>query len=118
MGLIKSAHDISEGGIAVALSECCLAGKTGAMISLVDDIPNVPLLFSETQSRVILSTSPENLFLLERMTGKHRTSIEVIGKVGGDSLLIKKGSKTIVDIPVSKLSGAYYDSIEKAVEVR
>jgi phosphoribosylformylglycinamidine synthase len=118
LGLVKSSHDISEGGLAVALSECCVAGKTGAMLSMMNELPPVPLLFSETQSRIIITIAPESLFLFEKLTTKHRASMEVIGKVGGSSLMIRKGNKTLIDLPVQKLSEMYYNSIQNAMEVR
>ncbi len=118
MGLVKSAHDTSEGGLAVALAESCVTGKVGAMISLMDEMDPAPLIFSETQSRILVTIAPESLFLIESLSSKYRTPIEVIGKVGGSGLIIKKGKRTFIDLPVSSMSGAYYDSIEKAVEVR
>lgn len=118
LGLVKSAHDISEGGLAVTASECCITGGIGAMLSLMDDLDPVSLLFSETQSRIILSISPENLFLLEKIAVKHRTSIDVIGKVGGKNLVIKKGSKDLIDQPVKNMSDTYYGSIENIMEMR
>jgi len=118
LGLVKSAHDISEGGLSVAISECCITGNIGAMLSLIDDLSPASILFSETQSRIIISIPPENLFLLEKIAQKHRTSIDVIGKVGGKELIIKKGNKLLIDVPVQKLSETYYMSIENIMEVR
>ncbi|MFH1710468.1 MAG: AIR synthase related protein, partial [bacterium] len=117
-GLVRSAHDTSEGGLAAAVSECCITGNIGAMLSLMDDLSPVALLFSETQSRIILSISPENLFLLEKIAVRYRARIDVIGKVGGNNLTLKKGSRTLIDIPVQDLSGAYYGSIENTMEVK
>ena len=117
-GLVRSAHDTSEGGLAVTVSECCMAGNVGAMLSIMDPLDPVPLLFSETQSRIILSIPPENLFILEKIAIKHRVPIEVIGKVGGKDLIIKKGNKTVIDLPIKDLSETYYNSIENIMETR
>jgi phosphoribosylformylglycinamidine synthase len=87
------------------------------MVSLLDDLDEVPLLFSETQSRIIISIPPEDLFLLEKIAVKHRVSMEVIGKVGGKSLIIKKGSKTLIDLPVEELGDPYYGAIDEIMEV-
>src|SRR5205814_8398259 len=54
-GLIRSAHDCAEGGLAVALAECCIAGGLGAEVRLPE--PNAETLFGEAPSRVILSTT-------------------------------------------------------------
>ncbi len=118
LGLVKSAHDISEGGLAVSISESCITGGIGAMLYLTDDLDPVPLLFSETQSRIIVSISPGDLFLFEKIADKHRVNFEVIGKVGGKNLIIKKGKKSFIDIPAQELIGAYYGAIEKSMETR
>jgi hypothetical protein len=49
---------------------------------------------------------------------KHRASFDVIGKVGGPDLMVIKGNKQLVDIPVNKLNGTYYGAIENIMEVR
>jgi phosphoribosylformylglycinamidine synthase len=118
LGLARSAHDISEGGLAVSVSECCITGDTGAMLYLMDDIDKVPLLFSEGQSRIILSISPKDLFLFEKVADKHRVDFEVIGKVGGKDLVIKKGKKSLINLPVNELRGAYYGAIEKSMGMK
>ncbi|MGC4378554.1 phosphoribosylformylglycinamidine synthase subunit PurL [Fictibacillus sp. Mic-4] len=57
-GLVASAHDVAEGGIAVALAECIMDGNVGASVRLSGDI--VSALFSESQSRFIVTVKPEN----------------------------------------------------------
>jgi len=117
-GIVRSAHDTSEGGLAIALAECCITGNIGVMFSFTDDLRNEALLFSETQSRIILTISPENLFKLEEISVKHRVPMEVVGKVGGKDLIINKGKKELISLPVSKLNDVYYNSIRNSVEVR
>jgi phosphoribosylformylglycinamidine synthase subunit PurL len=116
-GLVNSAHDTAEGGLAVALAESCMTGKVGAMIALTDEIKLHSLLFSETQSRIIISLSPDKLFLFESLAKKHGTSIEVIGKVGGNALVINKGVKKLINMPITKLSDTYYNSIKRSMDV-
>src|SRR5438445_13130024 len=63
-GLVKSAHDCSEGGLAVALAECCFNPEKlfGAEINLkAGDPPAATVLFSESQSRIVISVAPINL---------------------------------------------------------
>ena len=57
-GLIRSAHDCSEGGLAVALAESCLSGGLGADVAFEDELSAAASLFSETQSRVLISAAP------------------------------------------------------------
>ena len=59
-GLIKSAHDCSEGGLAVTLAESCIAGDLGADVHLHDDLHPVASLFGETQSRIVVTVADDD----------------------------------------------------------
>ena len=59
-GIIKSAHDCSEGGIAVTLAECCISGRIGADIHLHDGLQPTASLFGETQSRIVATVADTN----------------------------------------------------------
>jgi phosphoribosylformylglycinamidine synthase len=120
-GIIKSAHDTSEGGLAVALSECCIEGSIGAVVTLDDtphlnvgcNINNLSLLFDETQSRIIVTISPENIFSLSDIASLNKTPISIIGKISGKKLVISKGSLKLINLPVLKLQDAYKNAIPK-----
>ena len=83
-GLVRSAHDVSDGGLAVALAECCIGNRAtilGASIDLSswDGLPLRALLFGEAQGRVIISTDRPND--VERVAQSHRVPARVIGRV-------------------------------------
>jgi phosphoribosylformylglycinamidine synthase subunit PurL len=82
-GRLSSAHDIAEGGVAVALAECCLAGGMGASVSLPGEQASLAL-FGEGPGGFIVSGSAEEL---ERLA--ERVSATLIGTAGGPSLRIK-----------------------------
>ena len=88
-GWVKSAHDCSEGGLAVALAECCVSNgdaMVGANVDLgVFDSRLDAILFGETQSRIIVSCAPE---YLERILNA-AVPITVLGTTGGGALKIK-----------------------------
>ncbi|MDI6735763.1 MAG: phosphoribosylformylglycinamidine synthase subunit PurL [bacterium] len=88
-GIIKSAHDCSEGGLAVALAECCIVGEMGAEITF-DSIFIEPhyLLFSESQSRIILTLEKKDLEKLEEIASFHKVTFSIIGRVKEGSLQI------------------------------
>jgi len=115
-GIVRSAHDVSEGGLATCLAECCITGPKGAMVSFVDELEPASLLFSETQSRIIISIAPESLFSLEQIAVKHSAFMEVIGKVGGSRLIINQGRKNLIDEKVQNLSEKYYNSLSDIME--
>ena len=79
----KSAQDISEGGLSVALAECCIKGNIGVDINLEDKIRPSALLFGEGQSRIIISATKENLDRIKELAFEYHVPFSLIGKVGG-----------------------------------
>ena len=79
-GLVKSAHDCSEGGLAIALAECCISGDNivGAFINLDSDIRKDSLLFGESQSRVIISSDEISAKKIEALAQKHNVEFSII----------------------------------------
>ncbi len=110
-GLIDSAHDVSEGGIAVALAECCIAGNEtpiGARIKIKSELRSDTLLFGEDQSRVIISIGSNNMARLKNLAGKHSNIIyEDIGEIGGDRLTING----IIDLRLEQIMDVYHNSL-------
>jgi len=115
-GLLQSAHDCSDGGLAVALAECCISNpvkKLGATVNLGSkQMRKDALLFGETQSRIIVSAKPKNVVKLIQIAKKHKTPISIIGKVGAGRLIINK----LINIPVSELYKAWHSSIENYIK--
>jgi phosphoribosylformylglycinamidine synthase len=114
-GVVSSAHDCSDGGLAVALAECCIAnveGQSGAEIDLSSwaDSTNREILFGETQGRVVLSSlAPEQVIAIATRAG---VPCVEIGRVRRDanSLDIKlpRGS---MRSPLARMRRAYHDTI-------
>jgi phosphoribosylformylglycinamidine synthase II len=114
-GVVNSAHDCSDGGIAVALAECCISNlesQTGAEIDLsrYSGMENRALLFGETQGRILVSTSaPEQIIAIART---HDVPCERIGTVRRASdmleIVLPKGS---LRASLSRLSDAYHATI-------
>jgi phosphoribosylformylglycinamidine synthase len=113
IGIVKSAHDLSEGGLAVALAECAITAGRGAAIALGDTLPDAHLLFGESQSRIILTIAPEHVFSLSDVAMLYQVPCAIIGKVGGQSLTIMKGRKKLISLPVSQLKDRYYNAIPR-----
>lgn len=109
-GLIKSAHDCSEGGLAVALAECCLAGKVGAEVTLTDGIRASSLLFGESQSRIVISTPKEGFEGVLQYLKESEIPFKVLGNVGGDTLgMVGNGWK--VRLPLQAMEEKYRGAI-------
>jgi len=111
-GIAKSAKGCSEGGLAVALAESCIAGQKGASVNLDDKIRKDALLFGETQSRIIFSASSDNKDKIMEIAKKFNVNCKKIGEVKGDCLKIND----IINISVSDLENTYKQAIPKIVE--
>jgi phosphoribosylformylglycinamidine synthase subunit PurL len=130
-GLLQSAHDCSEGGLAVAIAECCIAGDMGFRgdaaawgdLSIDATFAFQPpqtgaLLFGEGQSRFVISYRPEDAReLLEVFraatgssngSGSRRVPLTRIGVVGGDALAWSDPSAgPLISVPVKELARAW-----------
>jgi phosphoribosylformylglycinamidine synthase subunit PurL len=112
-GLIRSAHDLSEGGLAVGLAECCITGKLGGNITCTSNLRPDLFLFSETQSRILLSSSTEQAQLLQKMAEEQRISIREIGKVGGEHLVIQVNGSEQIKQPIAALKHAWKQALPR-----
>jgi len=119
MGLVRSAHDCSEGGLAVALAECCIGGEEllGAEIDLtglgsgrVDE-----LLFNESQSRIVISVRRENATAALSLAEWQGIPARRLGFIGGDQLHIKAASGQW-SWAVKELRDVWWGSIQRAME--
>src|SRR4051812_6384038 len=99
-GALRSAHDVAEGGLAVALAECCLAGGLGAVVEL--DVADEALLFGEGPGAFVVSGPAEAL----RAFGAHA---RVLGEVGGDALVLGAG----VSIALAALGAVHADGLAR-----
>jgi len=101
-GLLTSAHDCSEGGIAVALAECAIAGNTGATVSIPNGCATPGALFGEDPTRVIVSFLPQQEELVKRAATEAGVSLVSLGKTGGDSLIFDGGPRwTVYELAVA-----------------
>ena len=110
-GIIKSAHDCSDGGLAVALAECCLAGDVGfrgvwGIQGRID-----AALFGELQSRIIVSVAPTRAIELEGRAAQERIGLRKLGVVGGKRLIIEG----LVDVPLEQMAMMWHNGLDWAL---
>ena len=117
-GLVKSAHDCSEGGLAVAIAESCISGTNpiGAKVYIDTDIREDALLFGESQSRIILTCKKENTERIESLAKKNKIDCTVIGAVGGDILEIVVNSNKLIDKNIKELESSWRNALKKELE--
>lgn len=118
-GLVNSAHDCSEGGLAVALAECCVSNKDkmiGANINNLNyDIRADALLFGESQSRVILSCPGKSAEGIEKISRKNKTPFRIIGITGGERLMILHNKREIINLRLEDLSREWSGALKRRV---
>jgi phosphoribosylformylglycinamidine synthase len=115
-GLLLSAHDPSDGGVAVALAECCFRGEEpglGGRFDLPDHLRPDVLLFAESPSRMIVTTREEAR--LRAAAHRHGVPCARLGEAGGDRLTLLSGRRVLVDLPVAALHRAWM-SLERLLE--
>ena len=113
-GLAASAHDCSDGGLAVALAECCIWGKLGAKVTLPGEEDGLRLearLFGESASRIVLSARPEEAEHIRDLASQEGVPAFVLGKVGGDGLTIAAAGEEALSLPVSEMEGIWRGAI-------
>jgi len=115
---VVSSHDVSDGGLAIALSECCILSAKGATIELQkDDNRDDNLLFAEGGSRIIFSIDKmkekEWLNYLKKIQKDFNSSVYVkkIGYVSSETLKIKIQDKKICNVRVEELTEKFNNSI-------
>ena len=118
--LINSAHDISDGGIAAALAECCIMNREnviGCEISLDNDLRKERRkdfeLFAETQSCIIVSADQGKIKRIKELADELKIDILEIGETGGNRLKINFD----IDMPLREAEEAYYNSISVIMEL-
>ncbi|WP_342438277.1 phosphoribosylformylglycinamidine synthase subunit PurL [Paenibacillus sp. FSL L8-0436] len=111
-GLVRSAHDLSEGGLAAALAESCISGGIGANVELSANglRPDVAL-FSESQSRIVLTAAPDRAEELKAAVAAYGVPVEIIGTVGGDRLRLALDGTAALDEAVTELKTIWEDAI-------
>jgi len=121
-GLVQSAHDCSDGGLAVALAECCVSGPRaaqGAVVKLgLGSLRRDALLFGESQSRIILSTRPTAVESILSRAAEAGVPAAQIGTVGGGRLVIevepgKVSDGCRIDLPIRQVSDCWVHAIEE-----
>lgn len=119
--LLNSAHDCSDGGLAIAVSECCFSSLNNAPDGAVLDLTSNGLgpetvLFSESPSRIVISFDPEHLERVRGIAREFDAPFEVIGKVEGSDLKISIDGRKAVSTPVAELESLWKDALGELLE--
>jgi len=119
-GLLRSAHDCSDGGLAVALSECCFSSLNreafGADIDITGEDDAVTRLFSETPSRIIISFDQSALGDIEEIVAAASCPMTLLGNVGSDRLRIESDGEEVIQLDVAEMESAWRSSLKEKLK--
>jgi len=119
--LVKSVHDCSKGGAAIAISELSIFGNIGCDINIEEllyknDISIEKLLFSESHSRYLLVIDKKNIAQVKQFLLKKKTSFAILGKFSGDQIQFKHKSKYLVKFTVDIAQKKYFNTLEELLK--
>jgi phosphoribosylformylglycinamidine (FGAM) synthase-like enzyme len=116
-GLVASAHDCSEGGIAVTLAESGFAKAIGCSVDLVShDLPAECALFGEDASRIVICCDQSHLAAIQQIAVKYSLSAETIGNTVPEKVEIKLDGKVVVSARVSDLREGFENALQNALQ--
>ena len=114
--LLGSAHDVSDGGLAVALAESAMTGGLGAAVTLVAGVRPSALLFGETTGRVVVTFPAEHEHRISGAAAELGVPSARIGSVGGARLTISLDGRAVVDEDVAALRDLWRSAFARALE--
>jgi len=119
-GLLRSAHDCSDGGLAVALAECCFSSLNreafGADIDITGDHDVATRLFSETPSRIIISFDESALGDIEVIVAEASCPMTLLGNVGSDRLRIETDGEEVIQLDSAEMENAWRSSLKEKLQ--
>jgi phosphoribosylformylglycinamidine (FGAM) synthase-like enzyme len=115
-GLVDSAHDCSEGGIAVTLVECAVGKGIGFRVNLASlGLPPEFVLFGEDASRIVLSCDRGNLPGIQEVAAKYGLSAEEIGETFSEQVEFRLDDRVVASATASELRDSYEGALEAAL---
>ena len=113
-GKLQSAHDVSDGGLAVTLAESCFASDgLSARISLASKEPDEAALFGERGARAIVSVTPENVAAVRRIAAQYEVAVVEVGRVTRGEFRIELNGREAVSAEVPSLADAWSGALER-----
>ncbi|OGD19841.1 MAG: phosphoribosylformylglycinamidine synthase II [Candidatus Aminicenantes bacterium RBG_16_63_16] len=119
-GLVRSAHDVSDGGLAVCVAESSILSPAGlgCTLDLDESVRVDALLFGESQSRIVVSLGRSRLSELRKLAARKKVGLSVIGRVGGHDVVARRAGRQFLRDPVARLRKAWEETLPRAFSVR
>jgi phosphoribosylformylglycinamidine synthase len=113
-GALQSAHDVSDGGLAVTLAESCFASDGfSSRVSLTSKEPDEVALFGERGARAVVSVTPENLAAVRRVAAQYEVAVLEVGRVTRGEFRIQLNGQAVVSADVPPLADAWAGALER-----
>jgi phosphoribosylformylglycinamidine synthase len=120
-GLVESAHDCSDGGLAVAVAESCFSSyrrdAIGCEVNLEGELSGAALLFAETPSRIVLSAPDSNVVQILAIAHELQVAAAVIGRTKGARLVLSVNGEQVIDRPVAEVESVWRDVLPTTLEI-
>jgi phosphoribosylformylglycinamidine synthase II len=114
--ILNSAHDCSDGGIAVALAESGFAKGIGMSVDLTSQgLPPEFVLFGEDASRVVISCDRDKLSTIQQVAVKYGIAAELIGETAAERMEVRLDGRVVVSAAISELREAYEGALERSL---
>jgi phosphoribosylformylglycinamidine synthase len=121
-GLVESAHDVSDGGLAVAIAESCFSSyrrqAVGCEVDLRGELSQAALLFAETPSRILLSADDSKVDQVLKAATEANVRAAVIGRTGGDRLRLSVNGEPVIDRTVMEVEYQWRNALPANLELR
>ncbi len=118
-GTLQSAHDVSDGGIAVTLAESCFASNgLSVRASLTSKEPDELALFGERGARAVVSVTPENLAAVRRIAAQYKVAVMEVGRVTRGEFRIELNGQTVVSAEVPSLAEPWNGTLERLLTAK
>jgi phosphoribosylformylglycinamidine synthase subunit PurL len=117
-GILHSAHDVSDGGLAITLAESCFASDNlSARVSLTSKEPDEVALFGERGARAVVSVTSENLAAARRVAAQYEVAVVEVGRVTRGEFRIELNGRTAVSADAPSLADAWAGALERQLAV-
>ena len=116
-GKLQSAHDVSDGGLAVTLVESCFASDgLSAHVSLTSHDPDEGALFGERGARAVVSVTPENVAGVRRIAAQYEVAVQEVGRVSKGEFRIELNGRIVISSDTPSLADAWNGALEKLLK--
>lgn len=110
-GLVRAAHDLADGGFAIALAEMAIPHEMGAAVNLTADLLPEEALFSESQSRILFAVKPDSVEKLFQLAEEKKVPLSKIGVTGGSRLSIAMGGHEVISLSVAEVKKGWKEGL-------